>query len=83
MAADVVTYKAEMNGITCAGCKAHVTESFAKLEGYKAVEFVKGEKLGQQHVTLTATTADLTKEKAVAALGDFSKNYTIVSWEKK
>lgn len=77
-----VTYVAEMTGMVCAGCKQHVTESFTKLEGVSKVEIVPGDKPGTQKVTVTSTTAGLTKEQAVTALGASASTYVVHQWKK-
>lgn len=77
-----VTYVAEMSGMVCAGCKEHVTASFTKLEGVSKVEIVVGDKPGTQKVTLTSTSAVLTKEQAVAALGSAASTYIVHDWKK-
>lgn len=83
LAADkTVTYIAEMSGMVCAGCKEHVTASFTKLEGVSKVEIVVGDKPGTQKVTLTSTSAALTKEQAVAALGSAASTYIVHDWKK-
>ncbi len=77
-----VNYIAEMSGMVCAGCKDHVTASFTKLEGVTKVQIVPGEKAGTQKVTVTSTSATLTKEQAVASLGSSSDTYIIHEWKK-
>ena len=83
MAADApVSYIAEMTGMVCAGCKDHVTSSFTKLEGVSKVQIAPGEKAGTQKVTVTSTSASLTKEQAVAALGASASTYIVHGWKK-
>lgn len=77
-----VTYVGEMTGMVCAGCKQHVTESFTKLAGVSKVEIILGDKPGTQKVTLTSTSAALTKEQAVATLGASAATYIVQTWQK-
>lgn len=77
-----VSYIAEMTGMVCAGCKDHVTASFTKLEGVTKVQIVPGEKAGTQKVTVTSTSASLTKEQAVASLGSSASTYIVHEWKK-
>lgn len=77
-----VSYVAEMTGMVCAGCKDHVTAAFTKLEGVSNVAIVVGDKPGTQKVTVTSTSAALTKEQAVAALGTSAATYVVHQWQK-
>lgn len=77
-----VTYLVEMSGMVCAGCKDHVTASFKKLEGVSDVKIVAGEKPDTQKVTVTSTSASLTKDQAVAALGSSAETYRVHEWKK-
>ena len=77
-----VTYVAEMSGMVCAGCKDHVTASFTKLAGVSTVAIVPGDKPGTQKVTVTSTSAALTKEQAIAALGAAAATYVVHAWKK-
>jgi copper chaperone CopZ len=77
-----VTYIAEMSGMVCAGCKDHVTASFTKLDGVSNVAIVAGDKPGTQKVTVTSTSAALTKEQAIAALGASASTYIVHAWKK-
>ena len=80
--AKTVTYIAEMSGMVCAGCKDHVTASFKKLEGVSDVKIVAGDKPATQKVTVTAASSALTKEQAVAALGESASTYQVHEWKK-
>lgn len=75
-------YTAEVTGVVCAACKAHVTDAFKKLPGVDKVEFAKGDKEGTQKVTFASSAQALTKEDAVKALGEAAKEYSIVSLGK-
>lgn len=77
------TYTVGMTGVTCAGCKAHVTEAFTKLPGVdaKTIAIVDGEKPGSKTVTFTSSSAGLKKDDAVKSLGDAAKTYVVVTFE--
>lgn len=76
------TYVAEMTGMVCAGCKDHVTASFRKLKAVSTVQIVPGDKPGTQKVTVTSASPTLTKEQAVAVLGDSASTYVVHTWQK-
>ncbi len=75
-------YTAEVTGVVCAACKAHITEAFKKLPGVDKVEFAKGEKEGTQKVSFASSATSLSKEDAVKALGEAAKEYSILSLNK-
>lgn len=76
------TYIAEMTGMVCAGCKDHVTASFRKLKDVSNVQIVRGDKPGTQKVTVTSASPGLTKEQAIATLGDSASTYVVHTWQK-
>jgi copper chaperone CopZ len=80
--AKATDYKATVNGIVCSACKEHVTVALKKLPGVQTVSFAKGEKEGSATVTFNSSSAALTKDDAVKALGDDAKTYEVVSLEK-
>lgn len=71
------TYVATFTGVTCAGCKADVSEAIAKLPGGANVKFEAGKKEGTQKVTFTASCDQVCKDKLVTALGDDAKTYVV------
>jgi rhodanese-related sulfurtransferase/copper chaperone CopZ len=71
------SYVAVFTGVTCAGCRAHVTEALAKLPGGANVEIAKGEKEGTQKVTFTASCDQICKGKIAEALGEDAKTYVV------
>lgn len=78
------TYIGDITGVVCAACKAHVSETLtAKLPGVEKIDITKGEKEGVNIITIVAKQADVTKDTAMAALGDLAKNYQITSLTKK
>ena len=78
-----VTFVATVSGMVCDGCKAHVRESFAKLEGVSSVEVAAGTAPGTHAVTVISKSDTLTKEQAITSLGAEASTYVVQSWEKK
>lgn len=78
-------YVIDVSGMSCAGCRAKVKESFAKLEGVKAdsirVEASK-KKEGVNVITFRSVSDKLTKELAVGSLGDAAKLYKVEQFTK-
>ena len=78
------TYTGDITGVVCAACSAHVSEALtAKLPGVEKVDITKGEKAGVNTITIVSKQADVTKDTAMAALGDLAKTYQITSLAKK
>lgn len=59
-----------------------VREAFSKLAGVSSVEIEPGEDPGTQKVTVKSTSAELTKEQAIASLGDKAARYVVQTWKK-
>jgi hypothetical protein len=79
-----ITYIAGMTGVTWGGCKKSVSSAFGTLPGFKSVLIENGEKAGTQKVTVvTDGSAEITKEQAVASLGDKADRFVVETWEKK
>ena len=76
-------YTTVVTGIVCQSCKTTVIESLKKLPGVKEVDFAKGEKEGTHKLSFTARSNSLTKNDAERALGEHTKEFSIVSFEKK
>lgn len=78
------TYTGDITGVVCAACKAHVSEALtAKLPGVEKIDITKGEKEGVNTITIVSKDANVTKDTAMAALGDLAQNYQITSLTKK
>lgn len=74
------TYTGEVAGVMCSACSNTVKKSLAKLDGVTSVKVLRAEKEGAPaKLEVTATTATLTKETAVKALGEHAKFYDIRS----
>lgn len=84
LAADppVQTYTAEVAGIMCSACSAKVQAAFATLEGVTAVKVKKSDKPGVGRVQISSTSAALTKEAAVKALGASASSYHILTFKR-
>ena len=78
------TYTGEITGVVCAACKEHVSSTLtAKLPGVEKIDITKGEKEGVNLITIVSKQPDVTKDAAMAALGDLGKSYQITSLAKK
>lgn len=75
-------YTAVVTGIVCQSCKTTVVESLKKLPGVHDVEFAKGDREGSHKLTFTAASTTLTKGDAEKALGEHSKEFSVLSLEK-
>ena len=74
------TYTGDITGVVCAACKAHVSEALtAKLPGVEKIDITKGEKEGVNTITIVSKDSNVTKDTAMAALGDLAQNYQITS----
>jgi copper chaperone CopZ len=77
-------YTGEITGVVCASCKAHVAAALTqKMPGIQNVDIERSDKPDTQKITITTTKGDVTKEAAVAALGELAASYQILSLEKK
>lgn len=78
------TFSGEISGVVCAACKDHVTAALTeKLAGVEKIEITKGTKEGVNNITIVSKHADVTKDTAMAALGELAKTYQITSLAKK
>lgn len=75
-------YTATINGVVCSACKAHVTAALKKLPGVENVSIARGDKEGTATVTFNSSSAALTRDDAVKALGEDAKTYEVLSLEK-
>lgn len=77
-----VTYRANMTGIECNGCKKSIAKSLGKLEGVKTIRIVRGSANSHTLIVITDGTSSISKSRAIGALGKNAPHYTIVSWAK-
>ena len=74
------SYTGEVAGVVCSACSNTVKSSLAKLDGVTSVKILRAEKEGAPaKLEVTATTAGLTRDAAVKALGEHAKYYDIRS----
>ncbi|MES2598847.1 MAG: hypothetical protein V4662_26175 [Verrucomicrobiota bacterium] len=81
-----VTYEGKITGVVCVSCKEHVAGALKqKLPGVVSVDVKPGEDPAaeEKKLIIVADSQEITKDTAMAALGTYAKNYTIVSLEKK
>lgn len=77
-------YVVNVSGMSCAACRAHVREAFAKLEGVKtdSIKIDAPGKDGVHRIVFHSASDKLTKELAVKSLGDAAKRYTVENFAK-
>ena len=81
---NAITYEGKITGVVCASCKAHITAALTqKLPDVVSVDVKPGEDAESQKLVIVTKSADLTKDKAVDALGTYAKNYQILSLAKQ
>jgi hypothetical protein len=81
-----VTYEGKITGVVCVSCKEHVAGALKqKLPGVVSVDVKPGQDPASEEkkLIIVADSQEITKDTAMAALGTYAKNYTIVSLEKK
>lgn len=64
----------------CSVCSGHVKSALEKLPGVTSVRITAGKGGGLPAITVLSTSANLTRESAIQALGDHAKSYSIVSF---
>lgn len=79
----VYTYEGRISGVFCSACSAKVKAAMGKLAGVSTVKISPAEELGVQTLQVQSTSPDLTKEAAIAALGESAKEFTIHQFERK
>ncbi len=72
-------YKGEIMGVACAACSKKVKNSLQKMPGVSAVKVTATETSGLAKLEITSTSADITKESAILALGKEASSYQIQS----
>lgn len=79
----VYHYQGKITGLYCSACAAKVKASLKKLEGVSAIKITSSKEQGVQNIILDSTSQDLTTEKAIKALGEDAKTFTVLSLEKR
>ncbi|MEZ5385509.1 MAG: cation transporter [Prosthecobacter sp.] len=80
-AGDPVTfyYEGEVAGVMCSACSNHVQTALAKIPGVKNVSVLPAKEGGIPRLEITATSAAITREDCVKALGSQAKAYDVRS----
>jgi len=79
LAADPLqTYEGEVAGLFCSACSSHVKAALEQIDGVESVKILAAPNGGLPRLRLTSRRP-LTREQAVAALGDKAKLYDIRS----
>ena len=79
-----VVYEGTLTGIVCSACRQHVTAALTEnLTGTKEVKIVPSDDAGTQKITITSSSDAVTKDSAIAALGEMKDTYHILTLAKK
>lgn len=73
------TYQGEVAGVMCSVCSNHVQAALSKIKGVQSVKVMRNESGGLPKLEITATSAAITREDCVKALGDAAKTYDVRS----
>lgn len=72
-------YQGEVAGVMCSACSSHVETALAKIKGVQTVKVLPVKDGGIPKLEVTATSATITREDAVKALGNYAKMYDVRS----
>lgn len=72
-------YQGEVAGVMCSACSNHVETALKKLPGVQSVTITAAKGGGLPKLEVTATSATITREDAVKALGEEAKTYDVRS----
>lgn len=78
-----VRYEAEVAGVMCSACSKKVQTAMEKLEGVSSVKVKASKEPNVALVIITSTSATLSKEAAIKALGSDASSYNVRSLTKK
>lgn len=73
------TYQGEVAGVMCSACSNHVQTALEKIPGVKNVTVLAAKDGGLPRLEITATSAKITREDCVKALGEQAKMYDVRS----
>lgn len=73
------TYEGEVPGVFCSVCSAHVKAALGKMPGVQEVKIKLAPEGRLPLVMIKASSGTLTREDAIKALGDKTKQYDIRS----
>lgn len=76
-------YDGKISGLYCNACAAKVKAALRKLEGVSRVKIISSEDHGVQILRIESSSAAITKESAVQALGEDAKTFTILSLKRR
>lgn len=75
-------YAGKVSGVVCSACSSTVKEALMKLPGVKAVRITLGKNGSLPQINIVSTSANLSREAAIKALGDAADHYHIESLEQ-
>ncbi len=75
-------YQGEVSGVVCQVCSGKVKHALESLPGVANVKLKPSKTPGTALIQLDSSTADLSKEAAIKALGADSVSYTITSFKR-
>jgi len=78
----VYHYQGKITGLYCSACAAKVKASLKKMEGVSAIKITSSKEQGVQNIILESSSQALTTDKAIKALGEDAKSFTVLSLEK-
>ena len=73
------TYQGEVAGVMCSACSNHVQTALDKISGVKNVTVLAAKDGGLPRLEITASSAQITREDCVKALGEQAKMYDVRS----
>lgn len=76
------TYHGEVAGVVCSACAARVKTALSSLPGVQSVKIKTGNQPGVGRLEIISSSAALTREAAVKALGEAASHYDIRSLGK-
>lgn len=74
-------YQGEVAGVMCSACSSHVEAALKKLPGVQSVTITAAKEGGLPRLEVVSTSAKLTREDAIKALGDQAEDYQVRSLE--
>ncbi len=72
-------YEGEVAGVMCSACSNHVQTAVKTIPGVQSVTVTPAKDGGLPKLHITATSAKISREEAVKALGEKSKMYDVRS----
>lgn len=72
-------YEGEVAGVMCSACSSHVEAALKKIPGVKSITILPARDGGVPRLQITATSAKITREDCVNALGEHATMYDVRS----